>query len=55
MDHLLPPNVQEAGGLVVYILGAVAADQPINGLGEQFRNRTRTATHDIRANLSMVG
>ena len=34
---------------------AVATDRPISGLREQFRNRTRTATRGIRANLSMVG
>ena len=55
MDHLLPLYVREAGGLVVYVPGAVATDRPISGLREQFRNRTRTATRGIRANLSMVG
>ncbi len=55
MDHLLPLYVREAGGLVVYVPDAVATDRPISGLREQFRNRTRTATRGIRANLSMVG
>ena len=55
MDHLLPLYVREAGGLVVYRADAVATDRPISGLREQFRNRTRTATRGIRANLSMVG
>jgi cellulose synthase/poly-beta-1,6-N-acetylglucosamine synthase-like glycosyltransferase len=55
MDHLLPLYVREAGGLVVYVGGAVATDRPISGLREQLRNRTRTATRGIRANLSMVG
>ncbi len=55
MDHLLPLYVREAGGLVVYVPAAVATDRPISGLREQFRNRTRTATRGIRANLSMVG
>jgi cellulose synthase/poly-beta-1,6-N-acetylglucosamine synthase-like glycosyltransferase len=55
MDHLLPLYVREAGGLVVYVPSAVATDRPISGLREQFRNRTRTATRGIRANLSMVG
>jgi hypothetical protein len=32
----------------------VASDRPISGLREQFRNRTRTATRGIAANLSMV-
>ena len=30
-------------------------DRPISGLREQFRNRARTATRGIDANLSMVG
>jgi cellulose synthase/poly-beta-1,6-N-acetylglucosamine synthase-like glycosyltransferase len=55
MDHLLPLYVREQGGLVVYVPGAVATDRPISGLREQLRNRTRTATRGIRANLSMVG
>jgi cellulose synthase/poly-beta-1,6-N-acetylglucosamine synthase-like glycosyltransferase len=55
MDHLLPLYVREAGGLVVYVPTAAATDRPISGLREQFRNRTRTATRGIRANLSMVG
>lgn len=55
MDHLLPLYVREDGGAVVYVAEAVATDRPISGLREQFRNRTRTATRGIRANLSMVG
>ena len=55
MDHLLPLYVREAGGLVLYLPGAVATDRPISGIREQLRNRTRTATRGIRANLSMVG
>jgi cellulose synthase/poly-beta-1,6-N-acetylglucosamine synthase-like glycosyltransferase len=55
MDHLLPLYVAEAGGLVLYVPAAVATDRPISGLREQFRNRTRTATRGIRANLSMAG
>jgi hypothetical protein len=54
MDHLLPLYVREGGGLVVYVPDAVATDRPISGLREQLRNRTRTATRGIRANLSMV-
>jgi cellulose synthase/poly-beta-1,6-N-acetylglucosamine synthase-like glycosyltransferase len=54
-DHLLPLYVREQGGLVVYVPAALATDRPISGLREQFRNRTRTATRGIRANLSMVG
>ena len=55
MDHLLPLYVCQAGELVIFTPGAVATDRPISGLREQFRNRTRTATRGIRANLSMVG
>jgi cellulose synthase/poly-beta-1,6-N-acetylglucosamine synthase-like glycosyltransferase len=55
MDHLLPLYVKESGDLVVYVPAAVATDRPISGLREQYRNRTRTATRGIRANLSMVG
>ena len=54
MDHLLPLYVREQGGLVVYVPGAVANDRPISGLREQFRNRSRTATRGIAANLSMA-
>ncbi len=54
MDHLLPLYVRESGGAVVYVPNAIASDRPISGLREQFRNRTRTATRGIRANLSMV-
>ena len=55
MDHLLPLYVREEGGEVVYVPGAVATDRPISGLREQFRNRSRTASRGIRANLSMAG
>jgi cellulose synthase/poly-beta-1,6-N-acetylglucosamine synthase-like glycosyltransferase len=55
MDHLLPLFVLEQGQLVVFVGDAVASDRPISGLREQFRNRTRTATRGIEANLSMVG
>jgi hypothetical protein len=54
MDHLLPLYVREQGGYVVYVRSAIATDRPISGLREQFRNRTRTATRGIRANLSMI-
>jgi cellulose synthase/poly-beta-1,6-N-acetylglucosamine synthase-like glycosyltransferase len=54
MDHLLPLYVRERGGLVVYVADAVATDRPISGLREQFRNRSRTATRGIAANLSMA-
>jgi cellulose synthase/poly-beta-1,6-N-acetylglucosamine synthase-like glycosyltransferase len=55
MDHLLPLFVLEQGGLVVFVADAVATDRPITGLREQFRNRARTATRGIEANLSMAG
>jgi cellulose synthase/poly-beta-1,6-N-acetylglucosamine synthase-like glycosyltransferase len=55
MDHLLPLYVREAGDAVVLVGDARASDRPISGIREQFRNRTRTATRGIRANLSMVG
>ena len=55
MDHLLPLYVREQRGLVVSVPTALATDRPISGLREQFRNRTRTATRGIRANLSMAG
>ena len=54
MDHLLPLYVREQGGLVVYVPDAIANDRPISGLREQYRNRSRTATRGIAANLSMI-
>jgi cellulose synthase/poly-beta-1,6-N-acetylglucosamine synthase-like glycosyltransferase len=54
VDHLLPLFAREDGLHVVALSGAVAADRGIAGLREQFRNRTRTATRGIRANLSMA-
>jgi cellulose synthase/poly-beta-1,6-N-acetylglucosamine synthase-like glycosyltransferase len=54
MDHLLPLRARADGELVVYVADAVATDRPISGLREQFRNRSRTATRGIVANLSMV-
>ena len=54
MDHLLPLYVREQRGQVVLVDGAIATDRPISGLREQFRNRTRTSTRGIRANLSMA-
>jgi cellulose synthase/poly-beta-1,6-N-acetylglucosamine synthase-like glycosyltransferase len=55
MDHLLPLYSRAAGYLVVYVADALATDRPMSGIREQFRNRTRTATQGIEANLSMVG
>jgi cellulose synthase/poly-beta-1,6-N-acetylglucosamine synthase-like glycosyltransferase len=54
MDHLLPLYSRAAGSLVVYVAGALATDRPMSGIREQFRNRVRTATQGIEANLSMV-
>ncbi|MFL5679374.1 MAG: glycosyltransferase [Chloroflexota bacterium] len=54
MDHLLPLYARADGFLVVYVPGAVATDRPISRIREQFRNRSRTATRGIAANLSMV-
>jgi cellulose synthase/poly-beta-1,6-N-acetylglucosamine synthase-like glycosyltransferase len=54
MDHLLPLLVLEQRQRVVFVADAVGWDRPITGLREQFRNRTRTATRGIEANLSMV-
>jgi cellulose synthase/poly-beta-1,6-N-acetylglucosamine synthase-like glycosyltransferase len=55
MDHLLPLGVRDQGLVVVAVQDAVASDRTIGGLREQFRNRSRTATRGIRANLSMAG
>jgi cellulose synthase/poly-beta-1,6-N-acetylglucosamine synthase-like glycosyltransferase len=55
MDHLLPLGVRDQGLVVVAVQEAVASDRTIGGLREQFRNRSRTATRGIRANLSMAG
>jgi cellulose synthase/poly-beta-1,6-N-acetylglucosamine synthase-like glycosyltransferase len=54
MDHLLPLYVREQGGFVIYVADAIANDRPISGIREQFRNRSRTATRGIAANVSMV-
>jgi hypothetical protein len=54
MDHLLPLYARADGYLVVYVPLAVATDRPISKIREQFRNRSRTATRGIAANLSMV-
>jgi cellulose synthase/poly-beta-1,6-N-acetylglucosamine synthase-like glycosyltransferase len=54
MDHLLPLFVRDLGGQVIAVEDAVGVDRPITGLHDQFRNRSRTATRGIRANLSMT-
>jgi cellulose synthase/poly-beta-1,6-N-acetylglucosamine synthase-like glycosyltransferase len=55
MDHLLPLYARDQGLVVLAVATAVATDRPISGLRAQLRNRTRTATRGIRANLSMAG
>lgn len=55
MDHLLPLAVRDQDLVVVAVPDAVASDRTVGGLREQFRNRSRTATRGIRANLSMAG
>ena len=55
MDHLLPLAMRDQGLVVVAVPEAVARDRTVGGLREQFRNRSRTATRGIRANLSMAG
>ncbi len=55
MDHLLPLAVRDAGLVVVAVPESIASDRTVGGLREQFRNRSRTATRGIRANLSMAG
>jgi len=54
MDHLLPLFVRDQGGQVIAVEDAVGVDRPITGLHDQFRNRSRTATRGIQANLSMT-
>jgi cellulose synthase/poly-beta-1,6-N-acetylglucosamine synthase-like glycosyltransferase len=54
MDHLLPLYVRADGLTVLAVSDALASDRPISGLRAQFRNRARTATRGIRANLSMA-
>lgn len=54
MDHLLPLYVRDDGLVVLAVPEAVATDRPIAGLRDQFRNRARTATRGIRANISMA-
>ena len=54
MDHLLPLAVRDEGFAVVAVPSAVASDRTVGGLREQFRNRSRTATRGIQANLSMA-
>lgn len=55
VDHLLPLFVREQGRLVWLAPGATARDRGIADPGEQLRNRSRTATRGIRANLAMTG
>ena len=55
LDHLLPLYVREQGRIVLAVPEALATDRVIASLREQFRNRARTATRGIQANLSMAG
>jgi cellulose synthase/poly-beta-1,6-N-acetylglucosamine synthase-like glycosyltransferase len=55
MDHFLPLYIKEQGGVVLAEPRAVATDRGIAGLRQQFRNRARTATRGIQANLAMAG
>ncbi len=53
-DQLLPLYARDLGYAVVAVPEARATDRGITSLGQQFRNRARTATRGIRANLAMV-
>jgi cellulose synthase/poly-beta-1,6-N-acetylglucosamine synthase-like glycosyltransferase len=54
-DHIAPLQVKEAGRLILAVQQAVATDLVVDGLGDQFRARSRTATRGIAANLAMAG
>jgi len=54
-DHIAPLQVREAGRLILAIPEAVATDRLVDGPGDQFHARSRTATRGIAANLAMVG
>jgi cellulose synthase/poly-beta-1,6-N-acetylglucosamine synthase-like glycosyltransferase len=55
MDHLIPLYVREQDRRVLAVADAIGMDRGVASFGAQFRNRSRTATRGIRANLSMVG
>lgn len=54
MDHLLPLYAREAGDIVLAVPEARAIDEGIERPEAQFRNRSRTATRGIQANLAMA-
>ncbi len=54
MDQLLPLEAAARGLVVLEVAGATATERPVANFHAQFRNRTRTATQGIRANLSMA-
>ncbi len=53
-DHIAPLQVREAGRLILTVPGAVATDRLVDGPGDQFHARSRTATRGIAANLAMA-
>jgi len=54
MDQVLPLEAAARGLVVLAVAEAVATERPVADFRAQFRNRTRTATQGIRANLSMA-
>lgn len=54
MDQLLPLEAAARGLVVLEVDEARATERPVANFHAQFRNRTRTATQGIRANLSMA-
>lgn len=54
MDQLLPLEAAARGLVVLEVADARATERPVANFHAQFRNRTRTATQGIRANLSMA-
>ena len=54
MDQLLPLEAAARGLVVLEVDDARATERPVANFHAQFRNRTRTATQGIRANLSMA-
>ena len=54
MDQVLPLEAAARGLVVLAVAEAGATERPVANFRAQFRNRTRTATQGIRANLSMA-
>jgi cellulose synthase/poly-beta-1,6-N-acetylglucosamine synthase-like glycosyltransferase len=54
MDQVLPLEAAARGLIVLAVADAGATERPVANFRAQFRNRTRTATQGIRANLSMA-